>query len=343
MENEKALVPNIFQMSAGETSLLNLFLSILRDFDLCGASLTKTEDIRGIVVVDEIDLHLHAVHQYTILPHLIKMFPNVQFVVTTHSPLFALGMKEVFGENSFALYRLPQGQPIDPEEFSEFANAYQAFTATSRFADKMRAVIESTQKPVVFVEGLTDQRYIQKASELLDYEAVLERIEIQEVGGAPNLDHVWHLRQTGFIRQRQKVLLLYDCDCNKPCADEENMFRRKIRPQRDHPIEKGIENLFSKKTLEKAKRCKPAVIDVTSEHTTTTRGECENVPEQWTVNKDEKTNLCDWLCENGTKEDFHHFSKIFDLLQEIVEPTPPSSDDQSSQIEQDGAESTMSS
>ena len=84
------IVPNIFQLSSGETSLLNLFLSILRDFDLCGAAFSNASEIRGIVVVDEIDLHLHAVHQYEVLPNLLHMFPNVQFVVTTHSPLFVL-------------------------------------------------------------------------------------------------------------------------------------------------------------------------------------------------------------------------------------------------------------
>ena len=36
MQNDQILVPNIFQLSTGETSLLNLFLSILRDFDLIG-------------------------------------------------------------------------------------------------------------------------------------------------------------------------------------------------------------------------------------------------------------------------------------------------------------------
>ena len=85
-------------MSSGETSLLNLFLSILRDLDLCGSPFTKAEDIRGIVVVDEIDLHLHAVHQYKILPKLIRMFPKIQFVITTHSSLFVLGMKEFLGK-----------------------------------------------------------------------------------------------------------------------------------------------------------------------------------------------------------------------------------------------------
>ena len=92
------LVPNIFQLSSGETALLNMFLSILRDFDICGASFAGASDIRGIAVVDEIDLHLNAIHQHDILPALIRMFPKVQFVVTTHSPLFVLGMEKFLGK-----------------------------------------------------------------------------------------------------------------------------------------------------------------------------------------------------------------------------------------------------
>ena len=173
------MVPNIFQLSSGETSLLNLFLSILRDFDLCGTPFSSTTDIRGIAVVDEIDLHLHAVHQNEVLPELIEMFPNVQFVVTTHSPLFVLGMQRVFGEDGFALYRLPQGHRINPEEFSEFGEAYRAFTETAKFSGDMRAAIEGAQKPIVFVEGLTDQRYIERASNLLGREAVIGSLELR--------------------------------------------------------------------------------------------------------------------------------------------------------------------
>ena len=87
MENDQRRVPNIFQLSSGEVSLLNMFLSILRDFDLCKTDFTRTEDVRGIVVVDEIDLHLHAVHQHDVLPKLLQMFPRVQFItLLSHSP-----------------------------------------------------------------------------------------------------------------------------------------------------------------------------------------------------------------------------------------------------------------
>jgi hypothetical protein len=44
-------------------------------------------DIHGVVMVDEIDLHLHASLQRLFIPNLRKALPNVQFIVTTHSPI----------------------------------------------------------------------------------------------------------------------------------------------------------------------------------------------------------------------------------------------------------------
>lgn len=65
--------------------------------DLCAAwhrtaplEETATSDparISGIALVDEIDLHLHATLQRSLVPRLRAALPNVQFIVTTHSPL----------------------------------------------------------------------------------------------------------------------------------------------------------------------------------------------------------------------------------------------------------------
>ncbi len=100
-------VSSVFQLSSGECALLNLFLSILRDADLSGAAVSGPGELQGIVLVDEIDLHLHVAHQRRVLPKLIRMFPKVQFIVTSHSPLFLLGMRETFGETGFETYQLP--------------------------------------------------------------------------------------------------------------------------------------------------------------------------------------------------------------------------------------------
>ena len=314
------VVPNVFQLSSGETSLLNLFLSILRDFDLCGTTFSGTEEIRGIVIVDEIDLHLHALHQHEVLPELIKMFPNVQFVVTTHSPLFVLGMKRLFGEDGFALYRLPHGHQISPEEFSEFGDAYQAFAATRRFNDDIKAVIEESQKPIVFVEGETDQLYIEKASQLLGREDLLARLELRDGGGKGNLSKVWKdslLPLTEMLPQY--VLLLFDCDTGKPLNSKGKLLQRSVPMQDQHPIKKGIENLFSKSTLEEARQHNTAFFSTEDEHSGTDKdGQAIKIPEKWAVNDSQKTNLCDWLCENGTSKDFQRFQIIFDLIEEAL-------------------------
>ncbi len=316
MENEQTLVPNVFQLSSGEVSLLDIFLSILRDFDLSGIPLAKPEDVRGVVVVDEIDLHLHAVHQYDVLPQLIRMFPKVQFVLTTHSPLFVLGLQNVLKDSGFGLYRLPHGQQIEPEEFSEFEDAYHAFAKTRAYVSEMEAIARRAERPLIFVDGRTDVKYLERAMGLLGWGETLVDLEIRDGGGEGNLKNAWKTF-TAMTVVRQTVVLLHDCDSKASACDRGNVFRRRIPLVEDHPICKGIENLFSKGTLERAMEYKPAFIDIIAEHEVTERGQRKVIGEQWKVNEDEKDNLCDWLCKNGTREDFQYFGGILDELCKI--------------------------
>ena len=58
-----------------------------------------TAGIRGIVLIDEIEQHLHARWQRTAVDDLRKLFPNVQFIASTHSPLVASSVGPPLGEN----------------------------------------------------------------------------------------------------------------------------------------------------------------------------------------------------------------------------------------------------
>jgi hypothetical protein len=49
----------------------------------------------GIVLIDEVDLHLHPRWQREILIKLTKVFPNLQFIVSTHSPVIVVGAAEI--------------------------------------------------------------------------------------------------------------------------------------------------------------------------------------------------------------------------------------------------------
>jgi predicted ATP-binding protein involved in virulence len=64
------------------------------------ASGLKLREMRGIVMVDEIDLHLHPEWQRSVVPTLAKALPNVQFILTTHSPLV---VGSLMSQNLFVL------------------------------------------------------------------------------------------------------------------------------------------------------------------------------------------------------------------------------------------------
>ena len=66
----------------------------------------STTGIRGIVIVDELEQHLHARWQRTVVDDLKELFPNIQFVVSTHSPLIASSIGDQSEKNSDTLYVL---------------------------------------------------------------------------------------------------------------------------------------------------------------------------------------------------------------------------------------------
>lgn len=86
---EKDRVPFRFdELSDGYSSLINIVSDLILRMDqnwLLKENLS-TYDIEGIVLIDELETHLHIELQKKILPFLTEFFPGIQFVVTTHSP-----------------------------------------------------------------------------------------------------------------------------------------------------------------------------------------------------------------------------------------------------------------
>lgn len=316
MKDEKMWIPNLFQLSTGETQLLNLFLSIIRDYDFSEGNLNTLDDIKGIVIIDEIDAHLHTIHQKEVLPNLIKTFPNVQFIITTHSPLFLLGMEDKFGGDGFYIFNMPQGSRISANDFSEFTVAYQTFRETTRHREEIQREIEKNRKPIVFVEGDYDIRFIKRAAELLGREALLEMIHLCDGEGFGNLDKIWRNYDNPMSDSiTEGILLLYDCDTNKKDAVKNRVYKRVIPSISENPIEIGIENLFSAKLINEVEKVNPKFIDIHEETSRRVRGEIIISPAKRSINKDEKGSMCDWICANGTADDFSEFSKIFEIIE----------------------------
>ncbi|MGK0366494.1 MAG: putative ATP-binding protein involved in virulence, partial [Saprospiraceae bacterium] len=85
IKNEKQLQFN--QLSAGEKMMFGLVFEIIYRMSIGNPKAENLLLTAGIVLIDEIELHLHPKWQVNILTALHQTFPNVQFIITTHSPL----------------------------------------------------------------------------------------------------------------------------------------------------------------------------------------------------------------------------------------------------------------
>lgn len=302
---------SIDDLSLGESVLLNMFVNIIRHSD---SSIKTTDKIKGLVVIDEIDTHLHTNLQSNVLPKLIKLFPLVQFIVTTHSPLFILGMEKEFGKGGFEIRNMPFGEKISTESFSEFESVYKVFRDTKKFDDEIKNKIMENNRPIVFVEGSYDIKYIEKACELFNKKELFNKLKFIDGEGYCNLNNIWNHKSNLFNAITQNILLLYDCDTNIVDGEKGKIVRRIIPRVQKNILDRGIENLFAEQTIEKIIKYNSKFIDITEEYKKTVGGLTEKIPKKYEINKDAKGNLCDWICDNGTMEDFKNFKKYLKFL-----------------------------
>jgi predicted ATP-dependent endonuclease of OLD family len=82
VENGNAPI-NFNQLPDGYSSVLEIITELIMRME---EHKTKSYDVQGIVLIDELETHLHVDLQKKILPFLTSFFPKIQFIVTTHSP-----------------------------------------------------------------------------------------------------------------------------------------------------------------------------------------------------------------------------------------------------------------
>ena len=92
--NESGREVKVTHLSDGYKVMLALVMDLARRMAVIGKnSPTPPLEAPGIVLIDEIELHLHPAWQQTVLPSLMEIFPNIQFIVSTHSPQIVTSVK----------------------------------------------------------------------------------------------------------------------------------------------------------------------------------------------------------------------------------------------------------
>jgi predicted ATPase len=81
---------SLSELSDGYSAVISIITEIMLRME---AARSSTYDLEGVVIIDEIETHLHVELQKKILPFLCDFFPRVQFIVSTHSPFVLSSIK----------------------------------------------------------------------------------------------------------------------------------------------------------------------------------------------------------------------------------------------------------
>lgn len=213
----KSIYPSIFNISSGESSMLCLFGELIRQADknITGTSL---DAISGIVLIDEVDKHLHIKLQKEILPALFALFPNVQFIVSSHSPFLTMGLAEVTPDRTKIIDLETFGISKDPTTNELYAEVYRMMIGENdRFKELYRSLeekVKSGKVPLVITEGKTDVQHLRSAKARLNIQGCdVEFFDITGDWGDSKLKLL--LDQLSKVPQPRKIVGIFDRDVAK--------------------------------------------------------------------------------------------------------------------------------
>lgn len=106
----------INQLSDGEKCTIALFGDLARRMALANPERSNPLEGTGVVLIDELDLHMHTSWQRKVLGVLKTTFPNIQFIITTHSPQILGEVDDTFN----LLYMFKEDKKISVKSFESF-------------------------------------------------------------------------------------------------------------------------------------------------------------------------------------------------------------------------------
>lgn len=112
----------VSQLSEGEKLVILLVSDIARRLVVANPTLENILQVgNGIVLIDEVDQHLHPSWQRNIVPALQETFPSLQFILTTHSPQVLSLVKDenISLIDQFKIYGVPDTYGRDSNEILE--------------------------------------------------------------------------------------------------------------------------------------------------------------------------------------------------------------------------------
>lgn len=226
------LYPSLLHVSSGEAALLSLFGEILRQADRLDL---KTNS--GIVLIDEVDKHLHIKLQKEVLPKLFEFFPNVQFIVSSHSPFLSMGLAETCPERSRLINLDKNGLSQELIQNELYTEVYDMMVSENeRFKENfeiLKVKVDQQSRPLIITEGKTDVIHLNKAKKVLNILDEFDFFEVPDKWGDDQLDKC--LEALAKVGSTKTVIGIFDRDVPEKV--------KKIEAY-DQPFKKYGKNVF---------------------------------------------------------------------------------------------------
>ncbi len=167
------------EMSDGFAAVLDIIVDLILKMQGKDA-LTRAYERQGIVLIDEIETHLHLELQKVILPLLVKVFPQVQFIVTTHSPFVLSSLQTAV---AFDLERREPIKNLTEYSYESLAEGYFGVRTSSSYMQMQLDALTSLMQN----EALTAAERKQAKALIDDFENIPEPASPLIVGQYLNL------------------------------------------------------------------------------------------------------------------------------------------------------------
>ena len=138
----------LHEMSDGYTAFLDVYMELLMRLEIADAVIEYEKP--AIVLIDEMEAHLHVELQKRALPFLTKMFPKIQFIVATHSPFVITSL------DNAVVFDLEKNEVLEYPSLYSYESVVKSFLDTNSYS---QALIQYFQryKELCFKERTTEE------------------------------------------------------------------------------------------------------------------------------------------------------------------------------------------
>ncbi|HCM1976366.1 TPA: ATP-binding protein [Salmonella enterica subsp. houtenae serovar 47:z36:-] len=168
------------KLSSGFSSILSIYTDLLIKAELDKIS---KHDMAGIVLIDEIDAHLHVTLQKKVFSFFSSSFPQIQFIVSTHSPfviqsvsdaiIFNLSTLDQMGDLSLysytAIIQGLLGEGVSSDKLNALVKELMTLVENNVFDDKFHSIIKTLEKSIDFLDKSSKAAFMVAKSKYLDY------------------------------------------------------------------------------------------------------------------------------------------------------------------------------